>query len=77
MSMIFCHKLQKQGEQLPRKPIAGELGDRIYQHICQEAWQAWVARQTMLINEYRLDSTDRTAQQFIRQEMEKFLFENE
>lgn len=71
---IFCQKLQRMGEQLPRKPIAGELGERIYQQISQEAWQLWLAQQTMLLNEYRLSSFEPETQKFLREKMQEFLF---
>ncbi|MEQ8204775.1 MAG: oxidative damage protection protein, partial [Woeseia sp.] len=40
----------------------------------KEAWQQWVAHQTMLINEYRLTPIEPEARKFIETEMEKFFF---
>jgi len=37
----------------------------------------WLAHQTMLINEYRLNPLDPKARQFLGGEMEKFLFGGE
>lgn len=74
--MIFCNKLQKEAEGLDFPPYPGELGQKIYQHISKAAWQAWLAHQTMLINEYRLNLLDRKAREFLTKEMEKFLFGN-
>ncbi|HLF66652.1 MAG TPA: oxidative damage protection protein [Gammaproteobacteria bacterium] len=71
---IFCQKLQKQAQGLAFAPLPGELGQRIYQHISQEAWQLWLQQQTMLINEYRLNMTEVEARTFLMTEMEKFLF---
>lgn len=71
---IFCEKLQREGEQLPRKPVPGELGERIYQHISKDAWEMWLAQQTMLINEHRLTAFELEAQTFLREKMEAFLF---
>lgn len=73
-AMIFCEKLKKQSAGLKAPPFPGPLGERIYHHISQEAWQQWVAHQTILINEYRLSTLDPNARQFLRTEMEKFLF---
>ncbi len=56
--IIFCQKLQKEAEGLPGLPYPGELGKKIYLHICKEAWQEWLKRQTMIINEYRLNAAD-------------------
>ncbi len=74
MSMIFCKKLQKEAEALDFQPMPGPLGEKILNEISKEAWQMWVGQQTILINEYRLVLTDPKARQFLREEMEKFLF---
>jgi Fe-S cluster biosynthesis and repair protein YggX len=74
MREIFCHKLKKQAPGLAYVPFPGELGQRIYQEISQEAWQLWLQQQTMLINEYRLNMTESSARSFLTAEMEKFFF---
>ena len=71
---IFCSYLQRESEGLDRVPYPGELGQRIYDNISQEAWQQWVRHQTMLLNEYRLSPIDPKARKFLVEEMEKFLF---
>lgn len=75
--LIHCQKLNKEAEGLAAAPYPGELGERIYEHICQEAWDAWLAHQTMLINEYRLSLIDPKSKAFLVAEMEKFLFSDE
>lgn len=74
--MIDCAKLKKQAAGLEYQPYPGELGKRIYAEISQEAWQQWLAHQTMLINEYRLNMLDPKAREFLAREMELFLFES-
>lgn len=72
--MIHCQKLHKLSEGFSTPPYPGEMGQRIYQFISQEAWQMWLNHQTMLINEHRLNMLDPTARQWLSTEMEKFLF---
>ncbi len=72
--LIDCVKLQKKAQGLERPPYPGELGKKIYESISAEAWQMWLAHQTMLINEFRLSMLDPKAREFLAQEMEKFLF---
>jgi Fe-S cluster biosynthesis and repair protein YggX len=72
--MIQCKKLHILAEGLPMQPYPGELGKKIYEEISQIAWEQWVTHQTMLINEYRLSMADAKARQFLKEEMEKFLF---
>lgn len=71
---IYCIKLHTQAEGLDYLPYPGELGQRIYQSISKSAWQQWINHQTMLINEYRLSTLDSQAREFLKKEMEKFLF---
>ena len=71
---IYCIKLQTQAEGLDYLPYPGELCQRIYQSISKSAWQQWVQHQTMLINEYRLSTLEPKAREFLKEEMEKFLF---
>lgn len=75
--LIHCAKLKKEAEGLTAPPYPGALGKRIFDEISQEAWQQWLGRQTMFINEYRLNLTEKEARDFLRVEMEKFLFSDE
>ena len=72
--MVKCVKLGREAEGLDRPTYPGELGKRIYQQVSKEAWQRWVAHQTMLLNEYRLTPIEPKARAFLVAEMQKFLF---
>lgn len=72
--MVMCKKLNQELPGLERQPYPGELGKKVYENISQQAWQAWLKHQTMLINEYRLSMMDPKSQSFLKEEMEKFLF---
>ncbi len=71
---VFCVKLQREAEGLAFAPWPGELGKRVYESISKPAWQEWLAHQTMLINENRLNPLDAKTRAFLTGEMEKFLF---
>jgi Fe-S cluster biosynthesis and repair protein YggX len=72
--MIDCVKLGKSAQGLNAQPYPGELGKKIYEQVSAEAWQLWLDHQTMLINEYRLSMIDPKAREYLKAEMEKFLF---
>lgn len=72
--MIDCEKLGIKAPGLLSPPFSTELGNRIYEHISQQAWDLWINHQTMLINEYKLSLIDKTSRDFLMKEMEKFLF---
>ena len=71
---VYCAKLKRDAEGLAFLTYPGELGKRIYEHISQEAWNEWLAHQTMLINENRISPLDPAARKFLQGEMERFLF---
>ena len=72
---VLCKKLNQSLPAMTNAPYPGELGQRILNSISQQAWDQWLGHQTMLINEYRLSLIDPNAKQFLKDEMEKFLFE--
>jgi Fe-S cluster biosynthesis and repair protein YggX len=74
---VHCAKLGIDAEGLDFAPWPGPLGQRVYAEISKPAWQQWLAHQTMLINEYRLNPLDPKSRQFLGGEMEKFLFGGE
>ncbi len=72
--MVKCVLLGVEAEGLDYAPYPGELGQRIYENVSRQAWQQWLAHQTMLINEYRLTPIEPKARKFLEEEMEKFFF---
>lgn len=73
--IVNCSKIGEEMEGLDFVPFPGDLGQKVYDSVSKEAWKQWLTQQTILINEYRLSSLDQKAQSFLKEEMEKFLFE--
>ena len=71
---VTCILLGGEKPGLTRMPYPGELGQRIFDNVSQEAWQQWLGHQTMLINEYRLVPIEPKDRKFLEAEMEKFFF---
>jgi len=71
---VQCQLLGEELDGLAFQPYPGELGKRIYENISQQAWQKWLALQTMLINENRLSPINPEHRKYLEGEMEKFLF---
>lgn len=74
---VHCHYLGQVGTRLKRAPLPGPLGERILNEISQEAWQQWLAHQTMLINENRLSPIDPEHRKYLIEQAEAFLFGGE
>lgn len=71
---VLCALLKIEADGLDYVPYPGPLGKRIYENVSKQAWQQWLAHQTMLINEYRLTPIEPKARKFLEEEMEKFFF---
>jgi len=72
--LVDCKKLNQALPGLEFAPMHGELGERIYNEISQDAWKQWLGRSTMVINEYRLNPSEPQAQAVLLKEMDEFLF---
>jgi Fe-S cluster biosynthesis and repair protein YggX len=71
---VDCVILKRPAEGLDWPPVPGELGRKIYETVSKEGWAMWTSRQTMLINEYRLNLADERAQKLLLEEMEQFFY---
>ena len=72
--VVFCQRDQRETEGLDFVPWPGEMGKRVFANIGKPAWAAWLAHQTMLINETRLSPMNPEHRAYLEREMEKFLF---
>lgn len=70
---VFCRKYQRELEGLERPPLPGPKGQDIYDNISRQAWQEWLAHQTMLINEKHLNLMDMGSRTYLSEQMDKFL----
>lgn len=74
MADLTCARCGETRPQLAAPPLPGELGNRIYDAICQVCWTEWLREQTAIINHYGLDLRDAQARRFLTQRTEAFLF---
>ena len=72
--MVSCAKLQHTLPGLPYKPFNDALGERIYQSISADAWKLWIEHSKKIVNEYRLDLTQKKAHEVLKEQCEDFLF---
>lgn len=73
--IIFCTFLQRNAEGQDFQLYPGDVGKRIFNEISKEAWGEWMKKQTMLINEKKLNMMNPDDRKLLEQEMIKFLFE--
>lgn len=72
---VYCEYLKQEAEGLDFQLYPGELGEKIFNSISKQAWAEWQKKQTMLINEKRLNLMDPKAREFLETQMQAFLFE--
>jgi Fe-S cluster biosynthesis and repair protein YggX len=71
---VFCARYKKELEGLEEPPFDSEFGKKIFDNVSQAAWEEWVDRQRLLLNEYRLQPWTPQAQEFLVGQMEEFFF---
>ncbi len=72
--MVQCAKLGRLLPGVEKPPFPGELGQRIYDNISQEAWRQWQGQLTIMINHYGLNLLDPATREMLDQQMEEFFF---
>jgi len=70
---VFCRKFQQSLDGLDKPPFPGPKGMDIFENISRQAWQEWMAHQTMLINEKKLNMMDLTARTYLTEQRDRFL----
>lgn len=74
---VMCRKYKKELPGLDQPPFPGQKGQALFADVSKQAWQEWLAHQTMLINEKHLNLMDMTARTYLSEQMEKFLSDEE
>ncbi|GHE86544.1 oxidative damage protection protein [Thalassotalea profundi] len=72
---VFCQNLKKDAEGLRFQLYPGEVGKRIFDNISQEAWTLWQKKQTMLINEHKMNMMNPNDRAILEKQMIDYLFE--
>ena len=72
--IVHCVKLGRDLPGLDAPPWPGALGQRIYEHVSEEAWGMWEEQMKMILNELRLLPFQKEAQKIIATQMEEYFF---
>ena len=70
---VHCQYENREADGLDFVPWPGDAGKRVYAHIGKPAWTAWLAHQTMVINENRLSPMNPEHRAFLEGEMLRVL----
>ena len=69
---VMCVKLKEELDGLDFPPFPGPKGLHIFENVSKQAWQDWMALQTTLINEKRLNMMDLTDRAYLDEQRDKF-----
>ena len=72
---VLCQNLNKEADGLDFQLYPGEIGKRIFENISQEASAIWQKKQTMLINEKKMNMMNPDDRKFLEIAMVAYLFE--
>ncbi len=70
---IKCTRCGRVAAKMPDAPFSGELGERIHNSVCRPCFTEWIGQGTKVINELRLNLTEKSAQDVYDQHMRDFL----
>ncbi|MFQ5423905.1 MAG: Fe(2+)-trafficking protein [Phycisphaerae bacterium] len=68
-----CCRCSGPGPRLEQPPFKGELGQKVFAHVCSTCWAEWIQMGTRVINELRLPMYDPAAQKMYDEHMVEFL----
>jgi Fe-S cluster biosynthesis and repair protein YggX len=72
--MVDCVKFGKRMPGLKKPPLKGEIGEKVYTQVSQDAWTMWLEHSKMLVNEFRLDLMSEQGQSIWFTELEKYFW---
>lgn len=70
---IKCTRCGRVAPKMPEAPFGGDLGQNIHNNVCGPCFHEWIGQGTKVINELRLNLTEKPAQDVYDQHMKEFL----
>ena len=70
---IKCKRCGRVAPKMHEQPFGGELGAQIHAQVCSPCFREWIGQGTKVINELRLNLTEKAAQDVYDQHMKEFL----
>jgi len=71
--LVYCRKYKEDLPGMASPPYPGSKGQKIYESVSKKAWEEWLKHQTMLINEGKINLIDKLSRDWLNEQMELFL----
>lgn len=70
---LKCTRCGRVAPKMPEPPFGGDLGTTIHNSVCGPCFREWIGQGTKVINELRLNLTEKPAQDVYDQHMKEYL----
>lgn len=77
MNTVFCQHFKEDLPAMSEPPFETDLGREIQSKLSQKAYDEWMERQTMIINENRLNLMNASHQELVKGYLMDFMEGNE
>ena len=74
MRTVQCIKLGKELPGMEYPPFGGELGEKIWLNVSEDAWKMFLEQFKMIMNEYRLQGGTDQATKIFMEQAEKYFY---
>jgi Fe-S cluster biosynthesis and repair protein YggX len=71
--LVACPRCGRTAPGLARPPLAGDVGQLVYEHTCQDCWNDWFEQSVGVINHYSLNPAMREDRLQLYEVMKEFL----
>lgn len=69
-----CSRCGRKEGKMGFAPFPNEIGQRVFESICQGCWQEWLQKQNQLINHFGIDVANPDSHDFLFDNLKIFLF---
>ncbi len=74
MTLITCSKCKVEKESYINNPFDGSaLGEKIKEQTCESCFLEWETQQTMVINEYQINTSIKEHREILVKKLKEFL----
>lgn len=70
---ISCARCGRNGPELPRPPLSGQLGKDIHAQVCADCWRDWTQESVNIINHTGLQPVDPADRQKLYGHLREYL----
>jgi Fe-S cluster biosynthesis and repair protein YggX len=71
--LVTCRRCGQEAAGLAQPPLAGDVGQLVFENVCQDCWNEWFEQSVLVINHYGLNPAIREERLQLYEVMKEFL----